>query len=356
MASCIDDARVPGLALLDVQQELEQYADPYRRRGDPVEFQREIRELYGRLGHIFQNLEVIELARHFHVLASSDEAADSARKNDLRKYRGQIFSWGENESGCLGQGDASSSGSSSIRPKAVPTLRDFYFSDLACGLSHTVAVTTTGDVFGWGANQSQQLLLQGTTNIPRPLLVGLKVRGISCGAGHTICVTEEGVVYGWGLARNGQLGNYHQLAPTTKACGVVKIAEIPKESPGSSTQQIDSARHFIGVACGFAHSFLLDAQNRLFGCGWNAHGQVGTVVGQVEAKSGSLIPSLTWIIDGIQHIACGGAHTLLVGCKHELFGFGYFLVWCASYCFTHLNTYMYLLSQDFIYGRRFCVK
>ena len=35
-----------------------------------------------------------------------------------------------------------------------------YFQDVACGLSHTVAVTAEGDVVGWGLNSNMQLLAE----------------------------------------------------------------------------------------------------------------------------------------------------------------------------------------------------
>lgn len=58
----------------------------------------------------------------------------------------QVFVWGTGENGRLGLGDT--------KGRNIPTIVDHLINKqityIACGESHSIAVTTNGDVFSWG--------------------------------------------------------------------------------------------------------------------------------------------------------------------------------------------------------------
>lgn len=85
----------PGLALLNLQQEIEEVScsPGFQEKSDRTS------DLYAELAHVFERLQVCELARHFHVLAGSSVPYHA---DELHKYKGHILSWGENDNGCLG--------------------------------------------------------------------------------------------------------------------------------------------------------------------------------------------------------------------------------------------------------------
>ena len=168
--------------------------------------------------------------------------------------------------------------------KSFTLLQAKHFQDIACGLAHSMAVTDDGDVLGWGGNANRQVDFRppgkgqedSVVPVPRPVLLGNRVVGVACGAGHTLCVTTTGKAIGWGLARNGQLGNYRSLAEADMF--VTEPVQIhllePVTSPQTQSKKSSRPPFFTATACGFAHSFFLDSGGSLYGCGWNAHGQV----------------------------------------------------------------------------------
>jgi hypothetical protein len=81
---------------------------------------------------------------------------------------------------------------------------------IAVGGSHTCALTRTGQVSCWGANDSGQLGDGTTTDRPAPVLVrnlGVSVRGIAAGGGHTCAIDHTERVMCWGANLNGQLAD-----------------------------------------------------------------------------------------------------------------------------------------------------
>lgn len=63
----------------------------------------------------------------------------------------------------IGQPDIRARGHS--RPQDVPALSGYYVDDVVCGAEHTLALTSSGDVWGWGSNSEGQLGI-GHTNSP----------------------------------------------------------------------------------------------------------------------------------------------------------------------------------------------
>ncbi len=85
-------------------------------------------------------------------------------------------------------------------------------TDIAVGLNTTCAITGDGDVFCWGQNSQGQLgngdTLQGSSNTPvLALLPGsVTAKQISVGSQHSCAVTTDGDLYCWGNNSAGQLG------------------------------------------------------------------------------------------------------------------------------------------------------
>lgn len=78
---------------------------------------------------------------------------------------GQLFSWGLNDNGQLGNGNFDNS--------SIPTQIgiDTDWADVACGDYHSIAIKSNGDVYAWGRNTEQQCGINGGGQITSPTLI-----------------------------------------------------------------------------------------------------------------------------------------------------------------------------------------
>jgi alpha-tubulin suppressor-like RCC1 family protein len=122
---------------------------------------------------------------------------------------GQVYAWGSNDDGELGNG---TSGQPNPTPAPVRLPAGTQVTAVAAAEHDSLAVTAGGDVFGWG-NQSFGSLGNGRGSGIAPLPVrtllppGLRVRSIYAGCFHTLAITVTGIVLAWGDNGNGQLGD-----------------------------------------------------------------------------------------------------------------------------------------------------
>ena len=162
---------------------------------------------------------------------------------------------------------------------------------LSCGFEHCALVTGLGQVYTWGYGASG-CLGHGDTNshaVPR-LIQGLsEAQYIDCGGFHTAVVTEKGEIWTWGRA------DVHQLGLPSKRLlkdDMGYVALIPTRIE----EFIKRGKVIRGVACGEAHTLVLDSEGRLYSFGWAEDGQLGLPIdrlkeGQMSYEIGE-IPAL----------------------------------------------------------------
>lgn len=161
-------------------------------------------------------------------------------------------------------------------PKQIETLRKTKITYVACGDSHSMAVTVNGELYGWGAAACGQLGIEDTAYLPKdseespyePLprliteLKGKCVVSVACGEAHTLILTDRGVLYSFGAHSCGQLGLMPlDLTDNTKR----RIARSSRDSESKSvnyqpTPKLVSqllSRRVIGIACGGVHNIAI---------------------------------------------------------------------------------------------------
>jgi probable HAF family extracellular repeat protein len=140
----------------------------------------------------------------FGTIAAAAIAAGGSHSVMLRAD-GTVFVWGENSGNTLGLNTALSS---VLSPTAITSgLPVGLIVEISAGYLHTLARDISGDVYAWGRNESGQLG-DGTRN-DRPLPVPTGVHGasaISAGLDHGLALLSGGAVRAWGSNSRGQLG------------------------------------------------------------------------------------------------------------------------------------------------------
>jgi len=127
---------------------------------------------------------------------------------------GKVYAWGWGQFGQLGNGTIwSFPGPQPVDMSGA--LLNKTVTAIATHNVHTVALTSDGRVFAWGWNIWGQLG-DGTTNssstpvaVDRSgALAGKSVTAIAAGWGHTVALTSDGRLFAWGANASGQLGDF----------------------------------------------------------------------------------------------------------------------------------------------------
>jgi alpha-tubulin suppressor-like RCC1 family protein len=202
-------------------------------------------------------------------------------------------------------------------PGIAATATALAFAQVSAGASHTCGLTTGGQLYCWGSNLQGQLGDGTTESHASPTLVagGLLFRHVSAGEGHTCAVTTGNRAYCWGVNESGQLGNgelggdddgvpHKQVTPApvvtsrafrqisaglTMTCALTTSATnkiycwgtgILGNGSGSSQhttpQLVSGARTYREVAVGRYHICALSTTYEVLCWGWNNLGQLGS--------------------------------------------------------------------------------
>ncbi len=218
---------------------------------------------------------------------------------------GRVFGWGLNHYGQLGTGDTNDL---IFYPQAVDTngvLQGRKVTAIAAGALHCLALTSDGRVFAWGHNDFGQLG-NGTTNDSRvPVavdigggLAGKVVTAIAAGGSFSLALTSDGQIFGWGYNGEGALGDgtiMDHLSPVA-----VDLTGVP---PGAPVTALSAGADFSLALTGFG---------RVLAWGNNDKGQMGdgtrnprlkpAVVDFTAAKSNA------WVI----RLATGSRHSVVL--------------------------------------------
>uniref|UniRef100_A0A8C4TJ25 HECT-type E3 ubiquitin transferase n=1 Tax=Erpetoichthys calabaricus TaxID=27687 RepID=A0A8C4TJ25_ERPCA len=106
---------------------------------------------------------------------------------------GHVYTFGQDRLIGLPEGRARNHN----RPQQVPALSGIFIKDIAVGAEHTLALSSTGDVYAWGSNSEGQLGLGHTNHVREPTLLtslqGKNINQISAGRCHSAAWTAPPV-------------------------------------------------------------------------------------------------------------------------------------------------------------------
>ncbi|XP_041862098.1 E3 ubiquitin-protein ligase HERC2 isoform X2 [Melanotaenia boesemani] len=246
----------------------------------------------GKLGHFSRmNCDKPRLIEALKTKRIRDIACGSSHSAAITSS-GELYSWGLGEYGRLGHGD----NTTQLRPKLVKVLLGHRVVQVACGSrdAQTLALTDEGLVFSWGDGDFGKLGRGGSEgcNIPQNIerLNGQGVCQIECGAQFSLALTKSGVVWTWGK------GDYFRLGHGT---------DVHVRKP----QMVEGLRgkKIVHVAVGALHCLAVTDTGQVYAWGDNDHGQQGNGTTTVNRK-----PTLVQGLEGqkITRVACGSSHSV----------------------------------------------
>ena len=217
----------------------------------------------------------------------------------ILKNDGTLWSTGYNSDGRLGLGDTSYRYTFTQVTTNVDDIKEIY-----CSGGNTFILKNDGTLWGCGWNANGQLGLGDTINRTTFTQIIANVddiKEIYCGQHHTIILKNDGTLWGTGWNRFGELG----LGDTTNRT--------------TFTQITTNADDIKSVYCGAYHTFILENDSTLWGCGYNPDGELGLG----DTINRTTFTQITTNTDDIKEIYCGWGHTLILKNNGTLWGCGY---------------------------------
>jgi alpha-tubulin suppressor-like RCC1 family protein len=139
--------------------------------------------------------------------ATASHAPGGARGAATAAVSGTLRAWGLGGNGQLGNGTTQTS----TVPIKVKLPAGTKVTSVRAGCFHSLALTSTGQVLAWGFNAVGQLGNGSTTDsdtpVPVSVAAGITVAGIAAGDLHSLALTSTGQVWAWGFGLQGELGN-----------------------------------------------------------------------------------------------------------------------------------------------------
>ncbi|KAJ6655415.1 hypothetical protein lerEdw1_005412 [Lerista edwardsae] len=190
----------------------------------------------------------------------------------------------------------------------IDALADQHIVHVACGESHSLALTDQGQLFSWGAGSDGQLGLTTTEEsvaVPRLIkkLNQEMILQVSCGNWHCLALAADGQFFAWGQNNHGQLG---------------LGKEFPSQASPQRVKSLDGIP-LAQVVAGGAHSFALSLSGAVFGWGQNTSGQLG-LSDDRDRETPCHVKLLR--TQKVVYISCGNEHTAVLTKSGGVFTFG----------------------------------
>ncbi|NNM28927.1 MAG: hypothetical protein HKO57_05360, partial [Akkermansiaceae bacterium] len=223
---------------------------------------------------------------------------------------------------------------------------------LAAGHRHYLALDAdTGDLFAWGHNGSGQVGNGGLLDVSTPVLVLTGVASMTAGDGFSLAVRNDGTAWGWGRNGHGQLGlgdTADRLVPTQVpgvstavaaaaggrhslillgngallATGNNAFGQLGTGTTASTSTPaaVAGPGGITAIAAGYHHSAALDASGQVFLWGRNFEGQCGG--GAASPVSYASPQTVTTLPADPVTLACGYHFTVFAFIDGTVWGTG----------------------------------
>jgi alpha-tubulin suppressor-like RCC1 family protein len=161
---------------------------------------------WNRKGQVGNGSTAYTITKPVQVLTSAIDIGAGHYSSFAVKDDGSVWGWGQNSTGQIGTGASTTQ----VRtPTRIEGLDGISITDVAGGRNHVLALTTDGDVYSWGSNATGQLGDGTLTSSATPVRASSlsNVVSIFAGRDHSLAVNADGTVWAWGFNRTGELGD-----------------------------------------------------------------------------------------------------------------------------------------------------
>eukprot|EP00981_Chlorochromonas_danica_P004559 scaffold912_cov187-Ochromonas_danica.AAC.37 len=239
----------------------------------------------------------LALPRHL-VLERVRMMACSARHMLILSHGGTIFVRGDNSEGALGTGDQLARngltpieiGDGTVKTRMIAA---------GCGIlgCHSMAITTTGVLYGWGLGHAmgrgtvQHCLTPAPISVTQDSSEEVILQQVVCGDGFTACCSTTGVVYSWGLWAHGRLGLGPIPTVTSRRSGA-NASKLARHLLHPMIVPLPPQSEAIQLAAGHAHVLCLLTTGHVLSWGYNNMGQLGIGPSRMGVLRDSFTPVL----------------------------------------------------------------
>ncbi|OQR69241.1 X-linked retinitis pigmentosa GTPase regulator-like [Tropilaelaps mercedesae] len=208
--------------------------------------------------------------------------------------KGIVYLWGSSEHGQLGLSRKK------LRKSPVQLKTEGKALAISAGAYHSAYINNEGHLFTFGESEHGKL---GTNLAPRrcrkpsrvPDIQGT-VTSVACGGSHTVALTSDGRAFSFGDGSHGQLG----LGPRITHAGRPHLVQLPAG--------VRMAR----VSAGQNHTAFLSDGRQLFTCGEGRHGKLALEDGEMGTDKFNPVLVDILSLFQVQQVSCGGCHTLVL--------------------------------------------
>lgn len=180
----------------------------------------------------------------------------------------KIECWGANNKGQLGYGHTNNIGDDELMTSVGTVSFGASFIDVAVGMAHSCAVTSTGKVYCWGDNEDGQLGYGHTNNIgddelassDGPVSLGGDAVQVAAGQSHTCVLLVGGLVKCWGVGA---------------AVGLGYEATIGDDETPDQIPAVEVGGTVVKIAAGHSHTCALLETGALRCWGSAQYGKLG---------------------------------------------------------------------------------
>jgi hypothetical protein len=220
---------------------------------------------------------------------------------------GNLYTWGDDSEGQLGNGTTTSTPTTT--PTEVTLPAGVQFEDIAAGGDFALAVDDNGDLWAWGDNTEGQLGNGTATSTPTTTptevtrYTGGYVDSIAAGSDFALALDDNGDLWAWGDNGDGQLGDDSTEASATP----VQVTQF-------NGADIDS------IAAGSDFALAIDDDGDLWAWGDNGDGQLG----DDSTEATSLYPVVVGLPQGVaaENVAAGSDFAMAIGSDCNLYTWG----------------------------------